>query len=194
MPFAESYNSGSRNFKNRPHFSRNLSRIREAISSSSDFFSRPVTGYGLRWPTPPSDHFIAVQITLTYLALDLQLAFRSLRTDYDIAVVYGYGSTAMPIVSQDEVQLGQILHIRNFWKRHLTNTDEDTFYNSYRTLGADQRPKGWTTNLKAKTRLGACWLGYYCMFISCWHFALLRTKLTKLAIYEQHVFIPFPLV
>ena len=172
MPFAESYNAGFPNFKNRLHVSRNLSRIKEAISSS-DFFNRPVTGYGLRWPTPPSDFFTAVQITLTYLALDLQLAFRSLRTDYDIAVVYGYGSTAMPIVSQGEAKLGQVLHIRNFWKRHLTNADENTFYNSYRTLVANQRPKGWTTNLKARPSLSACWLGYYCKLfpsgiLCCW--------------------------
>jgi hypothetical protein len=179
MSVAESYNAGSHNRRNRSHISRNLSRIREAISSSPDFFNRPITGYGLRWPSQASDSFIAIQITLTYLALDLQLAFRALRTDYDVAVVYGYGSTAIPIVSQDEVKLEQILHIRNFWKRHLTNTDEDTFYSSYQALTADYRPKGWTANLKDKASLSVCWVGYYCMvFLQV--FVSLRVKLSTL--------------
>jgi hypothetical protein len=91
------------------------------------------------------------------------------------------------------VRLEQILHIRNFWKRHLTNADEDTFYRSYQTLTADYRPKGWIANLKEKASLSAYWLGYYCMVFPS-SICLADGEAEYLAIYGQHVSILSPLV
>lgn len=68
------------------------------------------------------------------------MSYRCLRTDYDIGSVYSYGSTSNePLVSITKLDLEKILHIRNFWQRHLTNPDEATFSAHLRT---SQRARG----------------------------------------------------
>ena len=141
--------------------SKNIERLRD-IFSGSEFMNRPVVGYGKRFLKSPTDSFAAVQLSLTHLALDLEMNFRARRTDYDIAVVYKYGLPTPPIFLPKRVSLESLLHIRNFWKRHLTNSDEATFYDSFRALSANQRPKAWSVDLTTVLSLGTHWLGYYC--------------------------------
>ncbi|KAL2863053.1 uncharacterized protein BJX67DRAFT_385033 [Aspergillus lucknowensis] len=75
-----------------PGAPRNLCRIRQVLANS-EFLSRPVSGYMLKEPDPPSDVFCAVQLHLTFLALDPSMSVRCLRTDYDIGTVYAYTAT-----------------------------------------------------------------------------------------------------
>ncbi|KAG5304005.1 hypothetical protein I7I50_10951 [Histoplasma capsulatum G186AR] len=143
--------------------SRNHARIKGAIMSSG-ILNHPIIGDRL------SRSYLAIQLAATYLALDLRLSFRSLRTDYDLRIVYACDSsiTAPPITASDDgesIDLYQVLHIRNFWKRHLTNPDEDTFYRTYHNLPEILRPKTWEEGLGNRESLGICWLGYY----SCIH-------------------------
>ncbi|KAK2788938.1 hypothetical protein FQN52_006471 [Onygenales sp. PD_12] len=111
---------------------RNDACIKAAIMES-DFLNRPVVGDGSNFSVKPSRPFLSAQIATTYLALDLRLEFRSLRTDYDLAVVYGFAAPP-PLISDGDIDLFQLLHIRNFWKRHLTNPGEDTFYAVYSNI------------------------------------------------------------
>lgn len=150
--------------KQQNDISLNLRRIKEWIMGS-DFLHRPIVGGNLSDQTSPSENFMAVQLALTHLALDPRLGFRSLRTDYDMACIYGSDTTTLqPLISENsEIDLQQVLHIRNFWKRHLTNKDEDTFYPSYVELTIDREPKSWQANPAAVKELGTRWIGYYCM-------------------------------
>lgn len=130
---------------------------------SSGILNHPIIGDRL------SRSYLAIQLAATYLALDLRLSFRSLRTDYDLRIVYACDSsiTAPPITASDDgesIDLYQVLHIRNFWKRHLTNPDEDTFYRTYHNLPEILRPKTWEEGLGNRESLGICWLGYYCTY------------------------------
>ncbi|KKZ66146.1 hypothetical protein EMCG_08118 [[Emmonsia] crescens] len=139
--------------------SRNHARIKGAIMTS-DFLNRPIVGDDLNYPITPSQPYLAIQLAATYLALDLRLSFRSLRTDYDLKVVYGCDSTTTPgppitaLYDGEDIDLYQLLHIRNFWKRHLTNPDEDTFYKSYHNMPEIKRPKAWEEGFGNKGSLG----------------------------------------
>lgn len=88
---------------------------------------------------------------------------RCSRSDYDIRKVYSYKlPTREPLVSIHNLELEKILHVRNFWQRHLINPHEDTFYSSFRDLPASQRPKAWHCPLGEGKELKSLWLGYYC--------------------------------
>jgi hypothetical protein len=100
---------------------------------------------------------------LTYLSLDLTLSNCCLRTDYDIATAYSYdGPPETPFISTEKLNLRKLLHIRNFWQRHLTNPDEGTFYTSFPSLCKERRPKPWEECICDDIKLGNFWLGYYC--------------------------------
>ncbi|OAX77430.1 hypothetical protein ACJ72_08271, partial [Emergomyces africanus] len=161
----ESYNASSNQQGDETCISRNHARIKGAIMSS-DFLNHPIFGNDANSIIMPSRPYLATQLVATYLAIDLRLSFRSLRTDYDLKVVYICDSTRpfRRITASDdeeEIDLYQLLHIRNFWKRHLTNPDEDTFYRSYRNMPEILRPKGWEEGFGNKTSFGNRWLGYY---------------------------------
>ncbi|OJD13084.1 hypothetical protein AJ78_06422 [Emergomyces pasteurianus Ep9510] len=167
--FVEAYNASPNQQGDEACDSRNHAQIKGAIISS-DFLNRPIVGNDLNSPIIPSRPYLAIQLAATYLALDLRLPFRSLRTDYDLKIVYVCDSTTpVPRITasddEEEIDLHQLLHIRNFWKRHLTNPDEDTFYRSYRNIPEIMRPKTWEEGFGNENSLENRWLGYY----SCIH-------------------------
>ncbi|PYH97556.1 MFS myo-inositol transporter [Aspergillus ellipticus CBS 707.79] len=126
--------------------SKNLQRVRHVLFGS-DFLNRPVSGYSQKEADCPSDLFCAVQLCLTELALDPLMSVRCLRKDYDIGVVYSYGAdVSNPIGTQESLDLERILHICNFWLRHLLNPDEATFYSSFSNLTLCHRPNLWANN------------------------------------------------
>lgn len=99
------------------------------------------------------------------MALDQSMFCRCLRTDYDIGAVYSYDvDTPRTLVDSKEIDFVKLLHIRNFWLRHLLNTDEATYSDSYRMFPEPRRP-----------RVGGCfgrdgelpttWIGYYCQWL-----------------------------
>lgn len=140
--------------------SKNLERLID-IFSFSEFMNRPIVGYqgSLR---VPSDSFAAAQLCLTHLAISPEMGYGALRTDYDMAIVYKYGLPRSQIFAPGKVHLESLLHIRNFWKRHITNPDEATFYHTFKDLSPLRRPQAWSPNLSKNPDLGTQWLGYYC--------------------------------
>lgn len=123
--------------------------------------NRSVVGYRTG-SQAPSDSFAALQLWLTHIAISPEMNHSALRTDYDIAAVYKYGLPSSQIFAPGKVYLEPLLHIRNFWKRHLTNPDEATFYHSFKGLPPGRRPKAYSPGLSTNSDLGTHWLGYYC--------------------------------
>ncbi|EQL31904.1 hypothetical protein BDFG_05804 [Blastomyces dermatitidis ATCC 26199] len=168
--FAESYNTQPSRQGDEMRVSRNRACIKKAIRSSG-FLDQPIVGDGANSSLPPSRPYLAIQLAATYLVLDINHSFRSLRTDYDLNIVYRCDSSTpdIPIINasndEENIDLYQLLHIRNFWKRHLRNRDENTFHKSYHNMPKIMRPKAWEEGLGNKGSLGTCWLGYY----SCIH-------------------------
>ncbi|KAH2854177.1 hypothetical protein KXW36_002995 [Aspergillus fumigatus] len=118
--------------------SKLLEQIHKTLHNS-EFLNRPVSGYGDTNTDAPSELFYAVQLCLTHLVLDPSMAVYCLRNDYDIGAVYSFQvDISEPLVNVEKLDLGKILHIRNFWLRHLLNPNEATFCSSYTLL--HQRP------------------------------------------------------
>ena len=95
------------------------------------------------------------------------MPYRCLRTDYDIKRVYSFGENLDHPLMQtvDDLPMGLILQIRNFWQRHLTNPDECSFYDSFSRLLSHRRPKLRKNVLslgETDAAFGSHWLGYYC--------------------------------
>ncbi|KAL2830654.1 hypothetical protein BJY01DRAFT_254591 [Aspergillus pseudoustus] len=141
--------------------SKNLIRLEEALAGT-EFLNRPVNGYMMSNPDPPSDLFCAIQLHLTFLALDPSISVRCLRADYDIGIVYPYfKSDPQPFTHGYAVSPVDALHIRNFWVRHLVNPDEATFYTSYMSLPEHHRPSAPKHLICCcKPELPTTWLGY----------------------------------
>jgi hypothetical protein len=92
------------------------------------------------------------------------MAFYCLRNDYDIGAVYSFQvDIGEPLVNIEKLDLEKILHIRNFWLRHLLNPNEATFYSSYTSLC--QRPKATRPRGDSKSSVSTHWLGYYCQLL-----------------------------
>lgn len=91
---------------------------------------------------------------------------RCRRADYDVGAVYSYEADVVPeqLVSLVKLDLEKILHIRNFWLRHLMDSDEGTFYESFSSLPEWHRPKGRKRSPDQVSELSMYWLGYYCQF------------------------------
>ncbi|KAI9367962.1 hypothetical protein BJX61DRAFT_546993 [Aspergillus egyptiacus] len=143
------------------HEQKNLVRIREALTDT-EFLNRPVSGYLMRKPDPPSTLFCAVQLTLTFMALDPAMSIRCLRTDYDIGAVYNCPGTEKVLFHEGfSVSVETALDIRNFWLRHLLNPDEATFYSSYMSLPGYHRPgPPERSTYKKPPRISSSWLGF----------------------------------
>ncbi|KAL2360452.1 hypothetical protein RJZ56_006678 [Blastomyces dermatitidis] len=158
---SESYNTQPSRQGDEMRVSRNRACIKKAIRSSG-FLDQPIVGDGANSSLPPSRPYLAIQLAATYLVLDINHSFRSLRTDYDLNIVYRCDSSTpdIPIINasndEENIDLYQLLHIRNFWKRHLRNRDENTFHKSYHNMPKIMRPKAWEEGLGNKGSLGTC--------------------------------------
>ncbi|WEW55567.1 hypothetical protein PRK78_000998 [Emydomyces testavorans] len=145
--------------------SANIPVIEKALQDS-EFLHRPVVGYNLQKTFKPSSSFLGIQICLTYLAVRLDRPFRALREDYDIGIAYGVGQNiGKSLLKGENLDLEQFLHIRNFWKRHLTSREEYTFHSSYKCISPGSRPKPWDVNFERRLDVMSNWTGYY----SCIH-------------------------
>lgn len=95
------------------------------------------------------------------------MSIRCRRTDYDIGKVYSYQTNITePLVDITKVDLESILHIRNFWLRHLMNPDEATFYNCFTSLPEWHRPKGRRGFPGKGLEISEHWLGFDCQFLT----------------------------
>lgn len=94
------------------------------------------------------------------------MSIRCRRGDYDVGKVYSYQTDiSEPLVDIKKPNLEAILHIRNFWLRHLMNPDEATFHSSFTKLPEGHRPKGRReVSLEEDSNIRAHWLGYNCWF------------------------------
>ena len=67
---------------------------------------------------------------------------------------------------QMSLNIGSLLHIRNFWRRQFTAKEEATYYNMAETLATTGRaPKEWDCALQAPLTPSTNWVGHY----SCLH-------------------------
>lgn len=87
-----------------------------------------------------------------------------LRSNYDIAEVYSWGhETHEPLVEDGEIRLDTLLHIRNFWQRHLLSTREQSFATSYEE-DVQRKPREWLRPLEDPIPVMGYWYGYYCWY------------------------------
>ncbi|RAL16544.1 uncharacterized protein BO97DRAFT_456195 [Aspergillus homomorphus CBS 101889] len=132
---------------------KTFQRLRDVLRQC-DFLRRPISGYGLRKRTRPSDLFCGVQLRSASLALETFMSFRYLRSDYNVGVAYAFDAgAAIPFVDIRKLDLESILHTRNFWLRHLLNPDEATFYTPFASSQPCYRPRAWENLVIKNSRL-----------------------------------------
>ncbi|KAJ5610033.1 hypothetical protein N7510_006752 [Penicillium lagena] len=118
--------------------SKTYDHLSERLKKLS-FLRRPVSGYGLYKPQEPSELFCAVQL-----------------------VMYACGDEVkIPLIQPDAPNLTNLLHMRNFWQRHLRNHCECTFFETFAKLPDHLRPSARVFS-DEEFSLGTSWLGYYC--------------------------------
>ena len=153
----ESYNPARRSTAI-PDFSPNIPFIERQTQETDFFFQTIYKPDDVCYP--PTNRFLAVQLTMTYFVLQLESFTREAPGDYCLGDIYDWRQ----IVSRDGIDLRRALHIRNFWSRHLTLPVEGSYHDSYVELGASRRPTAWTRKLDDLQPLGSLWLGYYCRY------------------------------
>ncbi|EFW19871.1 conserved hypothetical protein [Coccidioides posadasii str. Silveira] len=82
-------------------------------------------------------------------------------TDSFLAIQTGRFALCVKItilLLRGKMDLKQLLHIRNFWKRHLTSREEYTLHSSYKLTDP---PLGWHVNFGRRLTFGSKWIGYY---------------------------------
>jgi hypothetical protein len=70
-------------------------------------------------------------------------------------------ATHEPFIDHKNLNLAKLLQFRSFWQRHLLNTVEYTFQESFCALSEDFRPKVRKDDPN-DTKLSSSWMGYYC--------------------------------
>ncbi|OJJ49623.1 hypothetical protein ASPZODRAFT_163714 [Penicilliopsis zonata CBS 506.65] len=149
-------------YKNGQWFSKNVETIRRLLCHTR-FLDRPVVGSD--GVTIPSDLFCINQLLLTSLALHPKMSIGCLRTDYDLDIIYSFHGQRAEFIQNGKVNLQILMHIRNFWHRHVLNHDENTFFYLFINLKEDRLP-GLLKSLELKDLpLSPYWLG----FTSCLH-------------------------
>lgn len=102
---------------------------------------------------------------LTALALDPEICVGCFRDDYDIDGVYSYSKEPIsPFIRLDNLDLAKLLDLRSFWQRHLLNSTEGTFHESFGRLAETLKPKAQNVDISSPMSLSTSWLGYYCEF------------------------------
>lgn len=71
-----------------------------------------------------------------------------------------------PLIEGNKLDLRMLLDIRGFWQRHLLNSTEATFYDTFLRLAESLRPQFRKTDNSNHMSLSSSWLGYYCESIS----------------------------
>ncbi|KAJ5179675.1 hypothetical protein N7492_002885 [Penicillium capsulatum] len=139
--------------------SKTFKQIREAVERV-DFLSQPQRRHS-------SDIFCAIQLCLTALVLDKLATGCCLRFEYDIAAVYSYDADISgPFIDHDALDLSSLLHMRNFWQRHILDAHEGTFYFSFAQLRRDLKPiLNSHPEIEDLRGFQTTWMGYY----SCIH-------------------------
>jgi hypothetical protein len=91
------------------------------------------------------------------------MCVRCCRKDYDAGAVYSFESDIKKqLVDSGKLDLEKMLHIRNFWLRHLLDPNEATYYASFHKLGENLRPTGQKPLLEESSKPSSYWLGYDC--------------------------------
>lgn len=102
---------------------------------------------------------------LSSYALDSKLTLPCRRTDYNLQEVYSYGDkVGVPFIDHQNLDLGRLLDIRHFWQRHVLNSVELSFQESFAELPEDVKPKMLKEIPTEASKLSPSWLGYYCEY------------------------------
>jgi hypothetical protein len=141
---------------------------------------------------PNNKLFDVLQVAFSYLVLNRStMAFQvgSDKTDYDLARVYNWqlpfsmlfqylpdinlndplvssSGESPPVKMHFKLDINTLVHIRNFWHRHLTEAKamggEETFANMAADLAkVGISPKAWTQPLQQPSKLQNRWYGHY---------------------------------
>ena len=149
---------------------------------SSPFFAHESSAYG-----ESNGLFDALQIVLSHLVLTPRspvcVGIAPLGENYDIELIYLWNKPletifrplpladttsvrAVSLTSNAErkfsLDLHCLLHIRNFWHRHLSEQEPTSYANMASALGRLKRmPKKWTKPLQEPLEMGENWVGHY---------------------------------
>ncbi|EED23658.1 conserved hypothetical protein [Talaromyces stipitatus ATCC 10500] len=129
--------------------SKNMLRIAEAVQKTN-FLSRPMVRNGRQTHMNPSTLFCAVQLCLSHMCFDPLGPGPCLRSNYDITEVYSYHHEFHHSLIDENgmICFDTLLHIRNFWQRHLLSARENSYASSYGNV--TRRPREWVQPLEAK--------------------------------------------
>lgn len=70
----------------------------------------------------------------------------------------------VPFIDHENLAIGRLLDIRHFWQRHVMNSFELSFRDSFSELPEDVKPKMRKEIPTEATKLSSSWLGYYCEY------------------------------
>lgn len=70
----------------------------------------------------------------------------------------------VPFIDHQKLDLGRLLDIRHFWQRHVLNSVELSFQESFAELPEDVKPKMRKEIPTEASKLSLSWLGYYCEY------------------------------
>lgn len=70
----------------------------------------------------------------------------------------------VPFIDHQNLDLGRLLDIRHFWQRHVLNSVELSFQESFAELPEDVKPKMRKEIPTEASKLSLSWLGYYCEY------------------------------
>ena len=162
-----------------------------------EFLSSPFFAYGIATYGKQNQLFAALQLVFSHLILhpdsefaipsDFAAPIKASRKNYDLTVVYLYGTT-LKTLYQPEVaaledpglgnrssilNLDALLHIRNFWHGHLASTANSMYADAALTYGEMARllvmqghgPTQWDGPFAQPPSISSHWFGHY----SCTH-------------------------
>lgn len=187
----ETYNKPDSRYRN-PQISPNILAFSDAMKSEwmVHFLATRLFARDHQHPygrLPNNKLFDVLQVAFSYLVLNRSpMAFQvgCDKTDYDLARVYNWNqplSLLFRYVPEDPsnplewsvtydlhftLDINTLVHIRNFWHRHLTEAKaiggEETFANMAAGLAKmGISPKPWTQPLQQPSKLQKRWYGHY---------------------------------
>lgn len=114
--------------------------------------------------TPYNPRLLAVQLLLMHWSLLPEYAFHTYSFAHSQQAVYGTPNK-FPIFTDTHmrnVNIEYLLHIANFFKYHITRSEEHTLFTDFCALDGDERPIPWTERLESGVKeFGKHWMGSY---------------------------------
>lgn len=143
------------------HHSNNLGVLHRLVKSSN------LLDDVLRF-APRQSHYnpllMVIQLLFTHWSLDHSLECPTYSFGHSQQAVYGRPKDFPLFLNKHlRINIEYLLHIANFFKYHMTRSEEHTLFEDFSALEDDHKPAAWTEKLRGGvTQLGRHWLGSYC--------------------------------